>query len=498
MTCNKYLVNNQKELLLQNQNLYFDSEGRFKKNFYEVNHIEVDVNFYRISEGTILDQYVYMLAIVAYLQKERYLSFSKNDVLYFCCRENDLCRGSQVLAQGFATTKFQLDRFFVRQYISLFKLNYDLFFSLYQYFRQNYHNDICCDYFLDDKISETCDDEVLDQCYEDVPGSSLIMEESNGDVTINHQVVLVYDKICLGDNCSFKEVILSDHSDTLVLGVDCEWFFSGQDQILSSIQFSDGSSQIYVYDALSMSYDDEEFVKNLLESSNVLKVFHDCRNDARVLRKWKNVKLSNVYDTQVAYFFFNGKCELPISLANLISLSFKFYSKVNKVKFKKNFEDRSYWAKRPFSNDDLRYLMEDVFFLPFIYYQYEIYFGHLLTKAFQFFGDYSGFASCNGTINYGIVTFDSQLKSKQRLKKKKFVVKSSRRLALVPKKPKPRPGKQPSLKIKCGEKGKISFDDNKKRIKKVDALSDDDLKEEEEEEEIDLSLVKLKGHRCDN
>jgi len=348
--------------------------------------------------------------------------------------------------------------------------------------------------FFFDKISETCDDEVLDQCHEDVPGSSLT-KESNGDVISNHQVVLAYDKICLGDNCSFKEVILSDHSDMLVLGVDCEWSFSGQDEILSSVQFSDGSSQIYVYDALSMSYDDEEFVKNLLESSNVLKVFHDCRNDAKVLRKWKDVKLSNVYDTQVAYFLFNGKCELPISLVNLISLSFKFYSKVNKVKFKKNFEDKSYWAKRPFSNDALRYIMEDVFFLPFIYYEYEIYFGHRLTEVFQFSDDYLGLASHSGY--YGIDSFDSQFKSKQRLKKKKFVAKSSRRWAMVPvKKPKPRPGNQPFLKVKFGEKGKISFDDNKKRIKKVDSLSD--MMEGEEEEEIDLSSVKLKGDWSDN
>jgi len=293
----------------------------------------------------------------------------------------------------------------------------------------------------------------------------------------------------------FKEVILSDHSDMLVLGVDCEWSFSGQDEILSSIQFSDGSSQIYVYDALSMSYDDEEFVKNLLESSNVLKVFHDCRHDAKVLRKWKDVKLSNVYDTQVAYFLFNGKCELPISLVNLISSSFKFYSKVNKVKFKNNFEDKGYWAKRPFSNDALRYIMEDVFFLPFIYYQYEIQFGRL-TEVFQYSLDYLGLSSCSGDYldlvsrsgYYGIDSFDS-------LKKKKFVAKSSRRLALVPvKKPKPRPGKQPSLKIKFGEKGKISFRHNKKRIKKVRVLSDDD----EEEEEIDFSSVKFLGDWSDD
>jgi len=85
--------------------------------------------------------------------------------------------------------------------------------------------------------------------------------------------------------------------------------------------------------------------------------------------------------------------------------------------------------------------------------------------------------------------------SSDRRKKKKFVAKSSRRLALVPaKKPKPRPGKQPSLKTKFGEKGKIFFRHNKKRIKKVDVLSDDD----EEEEEIDFSSVKFLGDWSDD
>jgi len=104
------------------------------------------------------------------------------------------------------------------------------------------------------------------------------------------------------------------------------------------------------------------------------------------------------------------------------------------------------------------------FFLPFIYYEYEIQFGHRLTEVFQYSLDYLGLASHSGY--YGIDSCDSQVRSKQRLKKKKTVVKSFRRLALAPvKKPKPRPGKQPPLKTKFGEKGKISSGDNKKRIK---------------------------------
>jgi len=159
MTCNRYLIKNEKCESLQDQMFYFDEKGRLRESFCDVGHIEVDNNLYKITQGTILDQYVYMIAVVEYLKKERYLAFSNNDVLYFCCREFDLCRGSQALARGFGTSEFRFDRFFVRQYISLFKLNYDLFFSLYQYLLQDYHNDICCDIFLEDKsINEMCDE----------------------------------------------------------------------------------------------------------------------------------------------------------------------------------------------------------------------------------------------------------------------------------------------------------------------------------------------------
>jgi len=213
------------------------------------------------------------------------------------------------------------------------------------------------------------------------------------------------------------------------------------------------------------SYDDEEFVKHVLESPTFLKIFHDCRNDAKVLRRWKNIKLNNVYDTQVAYFLFNGKCEFPISLGNLISRSFKFYSKVNKVKFKEFFKDKSYWARRPFSNDALRYIMEDVFFLPFIYYEYEIQFDSCLAEVFHYSCDYLGLASRSGY--YGIDYFDSQLRNKRRQKKKKVVVKPSKKLVAVSaKKLGSGPGKQPPSGIKFSKKNKVSFSDNKKRTEK--------------------------------
>jgi len=128
MTCNKYFQNKDVANCLFDQSLYFDEKGRFRKDFRDLVKVIVEPNPCRFSSGTIFDQYFYMLSVVDYLKDNRFLSFSKDDALYFCSRECDLSRGSLALAQGFGTSQFQFNRFFVRQYISLFKLDYDLFF----------------------------------------------------------------------------------------------------------------------------------------------------------------------------------------------------------------------------------------------------------------------------------------------------------------------------------------------------------------------------------
>jgi len=106
--------------------------------------------------------------------------------------------------------------------------------------------------------------------------------------------------------------------------------------------------------------------------------------------------------------------------------------------------------------------MEDVFFLPFIYYEHEIQFGFRLAEVFHYSCDYLGLVSRSGY--YGIDSFDSQLRSKWRPKKKKFVAKPSKKLVVVPaKKLEFRSGKQPPLGIKFSKKNKVSFSDNKKK-----------------------------------
>ena len=40
-------------------------------------------------------------------------------------------------------------------------------------------------------------------------------------------------------------------------------------------------------------------LKEVLECKDILKVFHDCRNDSGVLYKQYGILLQNVFDTQV-------------------------------------------------------------------------------------------------------------------------------------------------------------------------------------------------------
>jgi len=77
------------------------------------------------------------------------------------------------------------------------------FFSLYQYLLQDYHNDICCDMFLEDKsINELCDEKILDQFYDDIPLNSFL--EESGD---NDRIILDGYDVSLGYQCFFDYAV---------------------------------------------------------------------------------------------------------------------------------------------------------------------------------------------------------------------------------------------------------------------------------------------------
>ena len=59
-------------------------------------------------------------------------------------------------------------------------------------------------------------------------------------------------------------------------------------------------STCYMFDMLHQDVDILRELKSLLQNPSVVKVMHDCRQDSEALFYQKQIKLENVFDTQVA------------------------------------------------------------------------------------------------------------------------------------------------------------------------------------------------------
>lgn len=102
-------------------------------------------------------------------------------------------------------------------------------------------------------------------------------------------------------------------SSSPLLGVDCEGVALGRFGRLCTVQMmpikprreeppNHSASPVYLFDceAPELCSTLPELLRPLLSSKSTLKVMHDCREDAAVLRAQWGVELNNVFDTQVA------------------------------------------------------------------------------------------------------------------------------------------------------------------------------------------------------
>ncbi|PCI71292.1 MAG: hypothetical protein COB38_06140 [Gammaproteobacteria bacterium] len=119
---------------------------------------------------------------------------------------------------------------------------------------------------------------------------------------------------------------------------------------LALVQIFDGE-KIYLIDPLSTEC--PSALKDVLENSNIIKIFHSCKEDLEVLyTSWK-CQLKGLFDTQVAYSFLTD--ELSIGYARLVE---SFYSiPVDKK------ETTSDWIKRPLTEQQKEYASKDVLYL---------------------------------------------------------------------------------------------------------------------------------------
>lgn len=158
------------------------------------------------------------------------------------------------------------------------------------------------------------------------------------------------------------------------IAVDCEGVSLSRTGRLCLLQMASVDA-IYIVDlvdcAVGLEYARDLFdaggLKNLLESSDVCKVMHDCRHDSDALYHQFGVKLGPVIDTQVVFGVLRrvrGMEEgLPVSLKTLLK-KFSFANE-DELEMKSSVkemmkDDREFWLKRPLSSEALRYARFDV------------------------------------------------------------------------------------------------------------------------------------------
>ncbi len=74
-------------------------------------------------------------------------------------------------------------------------------------------------------------------------------------------------------------------------------------QVLIPVRASDAQgnkayNQCFLFDMVNESPGATSFLKQLLEDPKIIKILHDCRQDAAALLVQKGISLRNVYDTQ--------------------------------------------------------------------------------------------------------------------------------------------------------------------------------------------------------
>ena len=139
------------------------------------------------------------------------------------------------------------------------------------------------------------------------------------------------------------------------VGIDTEFRRRSKDDLkLCLLQIRD-EEEIYLIDCLKIK--EANYSHSFLSSKKVTKVFHSFKEDNEAIYSWTGLKISNIFDTQLANAFLGGS--FSISYKNLVN-------SLLGVEISKN-ETRSNWMRRPLSASQLDYAASDVEFLLDLY-----------------------------------------------------------------------------------------------------------------------------------
>ena len=151
----------------------------------------------------------------------------------------------------------------------------------------------------------------------------------------------------LDDQNSFIEKIKNQN----ILGLDTEFDWrSTYLPVLSLLQIST-KKNIFIVDFLY--FKKIKKLKEILENKDILKILHSSRSDSTVLSNCLDIFINNVFDVQQA--------EKLISNGDIFNYG-HLVQKYFEIKLNKS-ETNSNWLKRPLSEDQMKYAVEDVDYL---------------------------------------------------------------------------------------------------------------------------------------
>ncbi|KAJ0431945.1 putative 3'-5' exonuclease domain, K domain, ribonuclease H-like superfamily [Helianthus annuus] len=160
----------------------------------------------------------------------------------------------------------------------------------------------------------------------------------------------------------------------LVIGFDCEGVDLCRNGTLCIMQLAFPDA-IYLVDAIEGGKTLVEACKPALESSYITKVIHDCKRDSEALYFQFNIKLHNVFDTQIAYSLIEeqeGGTKVPDDYISFVGLLADprycgiSYLEKQEVRVLLR-QDPNFWKYRPLSELMVRAATDDVRFLLYIY-----------------------------------------------------------------------------------------------------------------------------------
>jgi len=179
--------------------------------------------------------------------------------------------------------------------------------------------------------------------------------------------------VSIRESCQIVEELLRAGQP---IGFDGEGVNLGPKGQLTLVQISTVNGQVIIFDVqTSPALMTQGGLKKLLESEQIIKVVHDCRNDSAALFFQCDVQVRNVFDTQAAHAVLQlqdtGKPVYKVKNVSLNALCELYNAPVNPMKEQvKNIyrRDQKFWARRPLTRDMICYAAADVLALvPTIY-----------------------------------------------------------------------------------------------------------------------------------